>query len=181
VEVSGPSTHPAAYRVVAWGLAAVVVAAAAAFGMNAARGHLATARRVSAQVAQSVAGAPGPAEQPQPTPERPALSPEEIAKLQKSWLGSESIAPRPDRLDAATGERVGVFHGFGLQIDTEPSGAEVLVGGEEMGTSPLLTTVACRPGDELVVRAQLGRQVASTRTRCREDVLVKLVLALRGR
>jgi len=183
VAVSETSTRPAVFRVVVFGLAAVAVAAGAGFGLRAARGHVATARRVSDQVAQSVAGVPGPVEEAQPPPkqEGSALSPEEIARLQKSWLDSESIAPRSDRVDPATGERVGIFHGFGLQIDTVPAGAEVLVAGEEMGTSPLLTTVACRPGEELLVRAQLGHQVATTRTRCRKDVLVKLVLTLRGR
>ncbi|HYS79462.1 MAG TPA: hypothetical protein VEM76_02070 [Anaeromyxobacteraceae bacterium] len=177
--MSEPSTRPAVVRVVAWGLAAVAVAAGAGFGLRAATGQLAAARRATAQVADTVAGSPGPAEQTPPKPEGSALSPEEIARLQKSWLDSESIAPRSDRVDPATGERVGVFHGFGLQIDTVPAGAEVLVAGEEMGTSPLLTTVACRPGEELLVRAQLDRQVASTRTRCRKDVLVKLLLTLR--
>ena len=177
--MSAPSTHAASYRIVVWGLAAVAVAAGAGFALHEVRGQLAAARRASAQVADTVAGSPGPAEQPPPKQEGSALSPEEIARLQKSWLDSESIAPRSDRVDPATGERVGVFHGFGLQIDTVPPGAEVLVAGEEMGTSPLLTTVACRPGEELLVRAQLGRQVATTRTRCRKDVLVKLVLTLR--
>lgn len=113
-----------------------------------------------------------------PEPERPSVSPEELAALQRSWVGSESMAPRDDRVDSATGERTGVFHGFGLQIDGA-EGARVFVNGEEMGTSPLLTTVDCRPGDEVRVRAVRGAEVARAATRCRKDVLVKLRLAPR--
>lgn len=106
-------------------------------------------------------------------------SPEELAELQKSWVGSESFAPRADRVDPATGERVAPFHGFGLQIDSEPSGARVLVDGEEMGKTPLLTTVSCRPGDQVAVQLERGEQRARVRTRCRQDALVKLQLGLK--
>jgi hypothetical protein len=106
-------------------------------------------------------------------------SPEELAALQKSWVGSASIAPRDDRLDPETGEQVGYFQGFGLQVDTAPAGARVLVNGEELGTSPLLTTVDCRPGDEVAVRAERSGAGAAVRTRCRKDTLVKLRLALK--
>lgn len=114
-----------------------------------------------------------------PEPERPPVSPEELAALQKSWVGSESIAPRDDRVDAATGERIGDFHGFGLQIDGA-QGARVFVNGEEMGTAPLLTTVDCRPGDALEIRAVRGTERARAATTCRKDVLVKLRLTLRA-
>ena len=114
---------------------------------------------------------------PAPETERPPASPEELAALQKSWVDSQSIAPRDDRLDRATGERVGAFHGFGLQIDGA-QGARVFVNGEEMGTAPLLTTVDCQPGDGVEIRAVRGRESARAATRCRKDVLVKLRLAL---
>ena len=100
--------------------------------------------------------------------------------MQRSWVGSESIAPRDDRVDATTGERTAAFHGFGLQIDGA-EGARVFVNGEEMGTSPLLTSVDCRPGDEVRVRAVRGTESARAATTCRKDVLVKLRLALRAR
>lgn len=130
--MSAPTARPAVFRVVAWGVAVVAVAAGGSLG------------------------------------------------LERSWLDSESIAPRADRIDPTTGERVGVFLGFGLQVDTVPPGARVLVAGEEMGTSPLLTSVACRHGEDVLARAELGRQAASARTRCRKDVLVKLALVLRS-
>lgn len=110
--------------------------------------------------------------------EKPPVSPEQLAELQRSWVGSESIAPRNDRVDPATGERVGTFQGFGLQIDTDPAGARVLVNGEEMGTSPLLTTVDCEPGEDVEVLAERAGLRARARTRCRADALVKLRLGL---
>ena len=112
-----------------------------------------------------------------PETERPAVSPEELAALQRSWVGSESIAPRDDRLDPGTGERVGAFHGFGLQLDGA-QGARIFVNGEEKGTAPLLTTVDCRPGDDVEIRAVRGHESTRASTRCRKDVLVKLNLTL---
>lgn len=115
---------------------------------------------------------------PPQEPERPPVSPEELAALQKSWVGSESISPRDDRTDPSTGERVGAFQGFGLQIDG-PQGGRVFVNGEEMGTAPLLTTVDCKAGDTVEIRAVRGAESARATTRCRKDVLVKLSLSLR--
>jgi len=113
-----------------------------------------------------------------PKPERAPVSPEELASLQKSWIGSESIAPRDDRLDAATGERVAPFHGFGLQLDSVPAGARAIVNGEDKGTTPLLTTVDCRPGDEVSVELDRAGERGRARTRCRADTLVKLRVSL---
>ena len=112
-------------------------------------------------------------------PEKAApVSPEELASLQKSWIGSESLAPRDDRLDAATGERVAPFHGFGLQVDSVPAGARAIVDGEDKGTTPLLTTVDCRPGDEVSVELDRAGERGRARTRCRADTLVKLRVSL---
>jgi len=178
VAVSAPTTRPAVFRVVAWGVAVVAIAAGASLGLRAVGGRVAAARRAGAQAAEAIGGSPARGE---PPAEQPELSPAERARLERSWVDSESIAPRSDRVDPDTGEQVRAFHGFGLQVDTEPAGARVFVAGEELGTSPLLTTVECSHGDEVVVRAQLGRLEASARTRCRKDVLVKLALTLRAR
>jgi hypothetical protein len=110
--------------------------------------------------------------------EAPPVSPEELAALQKSWLGSQSYAPRGDGVDEASGERVAPFHGFGLQIDSTPSQARVVVNGEDMGTTPLLTTVACEAGDDVEVILERGGARGRTTTRCRKDLLVKLQVRL---
>jgi hypothetical protein len=175
------SLQAAAARRIALAAAVLVaVAAAGAVGLRGASRHLGAARRAAAAATTALDGSAGPARGDQ---ERsPPLSPAELADLQKSWIGSESIAPRSERLDASTGERVLPFHGFGLQVDTTPDGARVLVNGEEMGTSPLLTTVHCRPGEPVEVRAVRGERSATASTRCREDALVKVALSLgRGR
>ncbi|HUK66093.1 MAG TPA: PEGA domain-containing protein [Anaeromyxobacteraceae bacterium] len=106
------------------------------------------------------------------------ISPEKLAELQKSWIGSESMAPRTDRVDPTTGERVGFFQGFGLQVDSSPQGASVSVNGEEMGTTPLITTVDCLPGEPVEILLSKGAADARATTRCRKDTLVKLRLRL---
>jgi hypothetical protein len=111
--------------------------------------------------------------------ERPRLTPEQRAEYQKSWIGSESIAPRDDRVDRHTGERVAGFQGFGVSIDTAPPGARVLVNGQDLGTSPLLASVDCAAGDRVEVVAELGRRRGRAETRCRKDTLVKLSVDLR--
>jgi hypothetical protein len=178
--VSAPTARPAVFRVVAWGAAVVAVAAGGSLGLRTFGPRVTAARRAGAQAMESVASSPAGAEAPPAPPPEPPMSAHERALLERSWLDSESIAPRADRIDPTTGERVGVFHGFGLLVDTVPPGARVLVAGEEMGVSPLLTSVACRHGEDVLVRAELGRQAASVRTRCRKDVLVKLALVLRS-
>ncbi len=123
--------------------------------------------------------APGAEGRPTPPPEERRVSPEELAALQKSWIGSQTYAPRSDRTDVGTGERVGAFQGFGLTVDTAPPGARIVVNGEEKGTSPLLTSVDCAPGEEVKVVAEQGRLRGRAATLCRKDVLVKLQMALR--
>jgi hypothetical protein len=113
------------------------------------------------------------------TPDERRISPEELAGLQESWIGSHSYAPRSDRIDPETGERVGPFEGFGLTVDTEPPGASILVNGEDKGTSPLLTTVDCAPGQEIRVEARRGPLRGRTVTRCRADQVARLRMKLR--
>jgi hypothetical protein len=153
----------------------VTVLALSSLGLRAALGR---ARAVRAGI-QALPGVDAPlvaAER-----EKAAASPEELAELQKSWIGSESLAPRGDRVDPASGERVAPFHGFGLQLDSAPAGARALVNGEDMGTTPLLTTVDCVPGDEVTVELDRAGRRGSARTRCRADTLVKLRVVLTPR
>lgn len=174
------SAHRSAVRRIALAAVALVaVAALAAVGLRGASERMGAARRAAtaANAALERTGSGGAA--PPGREEAPPISPSELANLQKSWIGSESIAPRSARVDPDTGEEVLPFHGFGLQVDTTPPGASVVVDREEMGTSPLLTTVACRPGEPVRVQATLRGLSASAVTRCRKDVLVKLPLALR--
>ncbi len=127
---------------------------------------------------EAILPSPGAADERSAPAER-KVTPEELAALQKSWIGSHSYAPRSDRVDPTTGESVGAFEGFGLTVDTEPQGARISVNGEEKGTSPLLTSVDCAPGEEVRVEARRGSLRARAVTRCREDRLAKLQMALR--
>src|SRR5919198_1011861 len=68
--------------------------------------------------------ADGPSERASPlaaderrAPAKRALTPQEIADLNRSWVGSETIAPRDAQLDRATGEHVAPFQGFGVDVE----------------------------------------------------------------
>ena len=159
-------------RLVLAAVALVGFLAISAFAVRGVLGRVGAAHRAASPLLEGLPVAPRDAES-----QRPPASPEELAALQKSWVGSQSLAPRGDRMDPATGERIGPFQGFGLQVDGA-AGARVIVNGEEMGTAPLLTTVDCRPGDEVEVRLLRGSESARAVTRCREDALVKLELRL---
>ncbi len=172
--VKSESPHGRAMRRLV--LAAVVLVgflALSAFAVRGVLGRVGAARRAALPLLEGLPGTPRDQE-----PEKRPVSPEELAALQKSWVDSQTFAPRGDRVDRTTGERVAPFQGFGLQIDSEPAGARVIVNGEEMGTAPLLTTVDCRPGDEIEVRLVRDAESARAVTRCRVDALVKLQLRL---
>ncbi len=172
--VTRESPHGRAVRRLVLGAVALVaLLAASAFAVRGVLGRVGAARKAASPLLEGLPGTPRSQE-----PEKPSVSPEELAALQRSWVDSQTLAPRGDRVDRATGERVAPFQGFGLQIDSAPAGARVIVNGEEMGTTPLLTTVDCRPGDDVEVRALRGTESARAVTRCREDALVKLQLRL---
>ena len=111
-------------------------------------------------------------------PAKRALTPQEIADLNRSWVGSETIAPRDAQLDRATGEHVAPFQGFGVDVETTPAGARITVSGVEVGTSPIVSSVPCEPGEEVVVVAERAKQSGRAVTRCRKDALVKVRIAL---
>jgi hypothetical protein len=161
-------------RVAIFGAAALVAAGASAWAISASIRRAASLRAQAAPLFDGSLGALAP----RPAPERPPASPEELAALQRSWVGSESMAPRDAQVDAATGERVGAFHGFGVQVDGA-EGARVLAAGVELGTAPLLASVACRPGEQVEIRVERGGRSFSHRTRCRKDARLLLAPDLR--
>jgi hypothetical protein len=134
------------------------------------------------------AAAAGPGTEAQAAPRRDGPTVEEIEasraanqellEAQQGWRKVEVMAPR-DGQPAADGERVVPFQGFGLQVDSTPSGASVTVDGRALGVTPLLTQVACRPGDPVVVEVALRQRGARTRqVRCRADQLVSITIPL---
>lgn len=104
-----------------------------------------------------------------------------LGEAQAGWERVTVIAPRearrgPDGLEALP------FHGFGVQVDSAPEGAQVLVGGESLGETPLVASLKCAPGSEVAVRVVKAPLPAFERTvRCRADTLVRLTVRLDGR
>jgi hypothetical protein len=90
----------------------------------------------------------------------------------------ETLAPR-EAAAAADGERIAPFHGFGVQVDSQPAGARVLVDGVDLGETPLLASVRCAEGAEVAVRVEkAGRAPWTKKTRCRKDALLALDVKL---
>jgi hypothetical protein len=90
------------------------------------------------------------------------------------WENAAQLAPRDVRADAR-GELVRPFHGFGLSVASEPPGARVIVDGQELGETPLVTSVHCAPGAEVQVRVEKSPlPPALHQTTCRVDTLVEL-------
>jgi hypothetical protein len=104
----------------------------------------------------------------------------DLARAERRGLERSTVlAPDEGRLDAGSGEVVRRFQGFGVSVESEPEGARVLVNGTDLGETPLVASVACEPGEAVVVRASLpGRREARRTTTCRADALVELRLVL---
>lgn len=103
----------------------------------------------------------------------------DAARLQRRNLErSTTYAPREART-TADGERVAPFQGFGLSIESSPAGASVLVGGNDVGETPVVTTVDCIPGQDVEVRLEKrGFRPARRAVRCRADALLELSVPL---
>jgi PEGA domain-containing protein len=103
---------------------------------------------------------------------------EALIEAQRGWKKVETMAPREARRDAS-GELVAPFQGFGLSVESSPPGAVVRVGGREVGETPLVTTVDCRPGEAVEVRVERRPLKAQVRTvRCRADALLTVKVTL---
>ncbi|HET9598014.1 MAG TPA: hypothetical protein VFP65_20670 [Anaeromyxobacteraceae bacterium] len=162
------------WRVALLGAAALAIVSGSAWVLSAGARRAAALRAQATPLLDGSLGGLAP----RTAPERPATSPEELAALQRSWVGSESIAPRDARVDAASGERLGAFQGFGVQVDGA-EGALVLAAGRELGTAPLLASIDCRPGEPVEILVQRGGRSFSHRTRCRKDTRLLLAPDLR--
>jgi hypothetical protein len=103
----------------------------------------------------------------------------EAARLKQRHLAaSTTITPR-EAVTTADGEKVAPFQGFGLSIESTPAGARVLVGGKEVGETPIVTSVDCVPGDAVEVGVEKrGLRPARRTVRCRADALLELRVKL---
>jgi hypothetical protein len=102
-----------------------------------------------------------------------------LAELEREGLSrSSTLAPAEAAVDA-TGERVRRFEGFGVSVESTPPGAWVRANGEALGTTPLVASVPCTPGAELVLEIG-GPRLRTVRraVTCREDTLVEVSVKL---
>ncbi|MFT3913946.1 MAG: PEGA domain-containing protein [Anaeromyxobacteraceae bacterium] len=97
------------------------------------------------------------------------------AALEKRNLEkAEVFAPRDDAGDAWR-----PFDGFGLSIDSAPEGAHVTVNGQELGGAPVLTSISCQPGEDVVVRAVAkGYRPFERKIACRKDAILAFTARL---
>ena len=133
------------------------------------------------------AGQPGPPPDPPRRPEAATPAERDAARaataaadrLEQRHLAASSVITPCAPVTTAGGERVAPFQGFGLSIDTSPAGARVLVGGKEVGETPLVAGVDCAPGTEVAVAVELrGYRTARRTVRCRADRLLELSFKL---
>jgi hypothetical protein len=72
------------------------------------------------------------------------------------------------------------FEGAILMVETEPSGATILVDGKDQGETPVSVGLECLPGTPVLVEFSLrGYEKAKHRTVCPHDALVKVTARLR--
>jgi hypothetical protein len=102
---------------------------------------------------------------------------QKLARAEKPF-GADAIVPSGAVPDAA-GEKVRWFQGFGVSVESKPGGAQVLVNGEDKGTTPLVTGVKCTVGERVSVEVRKpGRRPQHRSTVCRQDKLVELDVRL---
>lgn len=106
---------------------------------------------------------------------------EKLAKISReNWGGAEIYAPRGEEIDPVTGEATLPFYGFGVSVDTVPEGAKVFVDGREIGESPAVASVDCKPDSEVRIRIEKASfQPLEQTTRCRTDRILQLKIKLR--
>jgi hypothetical protein len=189
----GQDETPSAGRFARWAALLVLPLVLAAVAIPRVLERLKTTRQAVpaalAGTATTPSGATGPAAAPEPPrhPEAPSTREIEAARAaeveaarlkQRHLAASSTITPR-EAVVTADGERVAPFQGFGLSVDSSPSGARVLVGGKEVGETPIVTSVDCAPGEEVEVGVEKrGLRPAHRTVRCRADALLELRVTL---
>jgi hypothetical protein len=135
------------------------LAAAGLFILPLVRGEVSSAPR--AITLQPLFPAEAPAAPPEPPREAPA----------------QELPPEEERV--ATEERVD-FKGSILMVESEPSGATILVDGKDQGETPVSVGLECRPGQPVIIEFSLrGHDKARHHTPCPRDELVKVTAKLR--
>jgi len=189
----GNDDTPSAGRFTRWAVLLVLPLILAAIAIPRVLERLRTTRQAVpaalASAARSGAGAAEPAAAPEPPrhPEAPSTGEIEAARAaeveatrlkQRHLAASTTITPR-EAVVTADGEKVAPFQGFGLSVDSSPPGARVLVGGKEVGETPIVTSVDCAPGDAVEVGVEKrGLRPVRRTVRCRADALLELRFTL---
>jgi hypothetical protein len=182
---------PSAGRFARWAIVLVAPLVLAAAAMPWVLERVRTQRRAVA-AALPLAGTTGiePAAGAQEPPRRPeaptttqieaaGAAEREAARLQQRGLERSTIYTPRQATTTAGGERVAPFQGFGLSVESKPAGARVLVQGQDVGETPIVTTVDCTPGQAVEVRVERrGFRAERREVRCRADALVELSFPL---
>jgi PEGA domain-containing protein len=95
---------------------------------------------------------------------------------------AETGGPAPQEVPSGsvTREERADFDGSILMIDSEPSGATVLVDGRDQGETPVSVGLECLPGTPVIVSISLrGYERAKHTTLCPHDALVKVTAQLK--
>jgi hypothetical protein len=89
-------------------------------------------------------------------------------------------APQEAPPGSVTREERADFDGSVLMIDSEPSGATVLVDGRDQGETPVSVGLECLPGTPVIISISLrGHERAKHTTLCPHDALVKVTAQLK--
>ncbi|MFL5353467.1 PEGA domain-containing protein [Archangium sp.] len=95
-------------------------------------------------------------------------------------VAAETPAPQEAPPGSVTREERADFDGAVLMIDSEPSGATVLVDGRDQGETPVSVGLECLPGTPVIVSISLrGYERAKHTTLCPHDALVKVTAQLK--
>jgi hypothetical protein len=189
----GHDDTPSAGRFARWAALLVLPLILAAIAIPRVLERLETTRRAApAALAGATTATPGAAEAsttpaPPRHPEAPSTGEIEAARAaeveaarlkQRHLAASSTITPR-EAMVTADGEKVAPFQGFGLSVESSPAGARVLVGGREVGETPIVTSVDCTPGEAVEVGVEKrGLRPAHRTVRCRADALLELRVTL---
>jgi hypothetical protein len=111
---------------------------------------------------------------------QPTFSQEPVAAPRPVAAEPETPAPQEPPPGSVVREERADFDGSVLMIDSEPSGATVLVDGRDQGETPVSVGLECLPGTPVIVSMSLrGYERAKHTTLCPHDALVKVTAQLK--